>query len=400
MALDYQQKGVYTVGELNLEVKRILSPLRDLWVRGEMSNITNHTSGHLFFTLKDSQGKINCIIFRQNTPRFEVREGMKVLVRGDVDIYSPTGSYQLKVKWLRPHGVGELFQAYQRLKEKLEGEGLFDPSRKKPLPMFPETVGVVTSPTGAVFHDIIHVLQRRCPVRIVLSPAQVQGEEAGESIVQALERLDRIGVDVIILARGGGSLEDLWPFNEERVARAISRCRVPVVSAVGHETDYTIADFTADRRAPTPSAAAEIVVPEKTALESQVETLEKRLLDSMRERINMGKGDLLRLSQQVRLKRLEERLQNAKSRLEQDAVRLTLARDRLLEAKKSQLENLASRLDSVSPLSTLRRGYTLTLKNGKPITQTSQVEPEDTLEIILEDGSLECKVIEVKHEKF
>lgn len=264
-----------TVTQLNTRVRALLSStpdVRDIWVSGEISNLTRASSGHYYFVLKDATGEVRCALFARARSRvdFEPRENMKVLAFGSADLYIQRGSYQFIVENMRRSGIGELYQAYVELKNRLEKEGLFDPARKKPLPKYPRRIGVVTSETGAVIHDIITTSASRFPADIILAPAQVQGEGAAATIVSGIRLLDRVGVDVIIVGRGGGSLEDLWPFNEESVARAISECSTPIVSAVGHETDFTIADFVADVRAPTPTGAAAIILRDRSEIRSQL----------------------------------------------------------------------------------------------------------------------------------
>ena len=264
-----------TVTQLNTRVRALLSStpdVRDIWVSGEISNLTRASSGHYYFVLKDATGEVRCALFARARSRvdFEPRENMKVLAFGSADLYIQRGSYQFIVENMRRSGIGELYQAYVELKNRLEKEGLFDPARKKPLPKYPRRIGVVTSETGAVIHDIITTSASRFPADIILAPAQVQGEGAAATIVSGIRLLDRVGVDVIIVGRGGGTLEDLWPFNEESVARAISECSTPIVSAVGHETDFTIADFVADVRAPTPTGAAAIILRDRSEIRSQL----------------------------------------------------------------------------------------------------------------------------------
>lgn len=264
-----------TVTQLNTKVRALLSSspeIRDIWVSGEISGLKRASSGHYYFVLKDATGAINCALFARARARvdFEPKESMKVLAFGSADLYVQRGSYQFIVENMRQSGIGELYQAFEELKRRLKAEGLFDDSRKKPLPRYPRTIGVVTSETGAVIHDIITTSATRFPADILLAPAQVQGDGAAETIVAGIHLLEKVGVDVIIVGRGGGSLEDLWPFNEEIVARAIAACDIPVVSAVGHETDFTIADFVADVRAPTPTGAAAIILRDKSEIRDQL----------------------------------------------------------------------------------------------------------------------------------
>jgi len=288
--LDFQggpdETVIYSVGELNHYVRDVIGRdplLHRIWVKGEISNLVNHGSGHKYFTLKDRGAQLSCVMFRNYCKNlaFEPESGMKVLVLGDIDVYEVRGNYQLVVTALKPDGIGDLHRALEILKKKLSAQGLFDAEHKKLLPRFPGCIGVATSPTGAVVHDIINVTRRRFPVNILVAPTIVQGEMATESIVSSIERLNQMDVDVIILARGGGSLEDLWPFNSEAVAWAIFNSHVPVVSAVGHETDFTIADLAADVRAPTPSAAAELVVPDRKEVKNQIDVVKSRLVSSI-----------------------------------------------------------------------------------------------------------------------
>lgn len=288
-----------TVTQLNTKVRTLLQStpeIRDIWVSGEISNLKRATSGHYYFVLKDETGAVACALFARARARvdFEPRENMKVLAFGSADLYVQRGSYQFIVENMRQSGLGELFQAFEELKRRLEAEGLFAHERKRPLPAYPRTIGVVTSETGAVIHDIITTSASRFPADILLAPAQVQGEGAARTIVAGIELLNRVGVDVIIVGRGGGSLEDLWPFNEEPVARAIAASRVPVVSAVGHETDFTIADFVADVRAPTPTGAAAIILRDRKEIREQIardmlraDRALRSVLDGMRSRFDV-----------------------------------------------------------------------------------------------------------------
>jgi len=262
------EEKIYTVSELTREIKQVLETgFPCLWVEGEISNFKRHSSGHLYFTLKDENSQIRCAMwrYRANDLIFRPEDGMKVLVQGNLQVYEPGGYYQIIVQQVQPAGVGELQLAFEQLKKKLYAEGLFDEAHKKPIPIFPERIGVITSPTGAAIRDIISVITRRFPIaQIILAPVRVQGPGAKEEIVQAIQDFNEFGeVDVLIVGRGGGSLEDLWAFNEEVVARAIFTSKIPIISAVGHEIDFSISDFVADRRAPTPSAAAEMAVPDR-----------------------------------------------------------------------------------------------------------------------------------------
>ncbi|MEA2063136.1 MAG: exodeoxyribonuclease VII large subunit [Gemmatimonadota bacterium] len=397
---------VYTVSGLNRQVKDLFEEnfYQPLWVEGEIGNFVRHGSGHMYFSLKDEESVLRAVFFRQYNSRllFLPGDGMKVLARGTLSLYEPSGQYQLVVSELRPSGTGELQLALDQLKARLSAEGLFDEEHKRALPPFPRTVGVVTSDTGAAVRDIISVISRRCsPTRIVLCPVRVQGEGAAGEIAGAVQAFGRWGgADVLIVGRGGGSLEDLWAFNEEVVARAIFDSPVPVISAVGHETDFTIADFVADLRAPTPSAAAEYAVPEAAELALGLESLLRRLartrrsifetraqlLDQMERSLSPG---YLR----ARLVRLEERRMNLQGRLGRAALH-RLGDSRLEWARLNQS------LDALNPAAVLGRGFSLVRKpDGEIVKSSEQVMKGQALEIILSRGSLDCRVDKVHHGK-
>jgi exodeoxyribonuclease VII large subunit len=394
----FEEKGIYTVHEFTLAVKSILTSgkFNDVWVRGEISNLTNHNSGHRYFTLKDKNSSLQCVMFKwyNKNLRFEPEHGMKVLVLGDLDVYEQRGVYQLKVRAIRPDGIGELYKAFEQLKNKLALEGLFSPEHKKTLPKFPKKIGVATSPTGAVLHDILTVIKRRYPVNLLFIPTIVQGEFAAQSIVNSISALNKTDVDVIILGRGGGSIEDLWAFNEETVARAIFNSRIPIISAVGHETDYTIADFVADVRAPTPSAAAEIAVPDRQDLSNYVSKLGDRLIEIQRRGISDMTAHVSALSAGVEPRLFIERIADYMQFMDEMNQRQSLNIKRLLEIKRTLLNAHAGKLDAVSPLGTLARGYSITLKlPGKtPVRSVNDVEKKDELEIILNDGKIKSNV--------
>ncbi len=394
----FEEKGIYTVHEFTLAVKSILTAgqFNDVWIRGELSNLTNHNSGHRYFTLKDKNSSLQCVMFKWygKNLRFEPEHGMKVLVLGDLDVYEQRGVYQLKVRAIRPDGVGELYKAYEQLKNILAMEGLFSPEHKKTPPRFPKKIGVATSPTGAVLHDILTVIKRRFPVNILFIPTTVQGEYAVQSIVRSIELLNKTDVDVIILGRGGGSIEDLWAFNEELVARAIFNSRIPIISAVGHETDYTIADFVADVRAPTPSAAAEIAVPDRQELVSHVSRLGERLIENQRRSINDTMSRISELGACVEPRMFLERLADYMQFIDELTQRQSLNIKRLLEVKRALFKAHAGKLEAVSPLGTLARGYSITLKmpDKKLVRSINDVEKKDELEIIVNDGKIKSNV--------
>ncbi len=384
--------------EFTLAVKGILTDgkFNDVWIRGEISNLTNHKSGHRYFTLKDKNSSLQCVMFRWygKNLRFEPEHGMKVLVLGDLDVYELKGAYQLKVRAIRPDGTGELYKAYEQLKNKLAMGGLFSPDHKKPLPRYPEKIGIATSPTGAVLHDIVTVIKRRYPANLLFIPTIVQGEYAAQSIVTSIEALNKTDVDVIILGRGGGSIEDLWAFNEEIVARAIFNSRIPIISAVGHETDYTIADFVADVRAPTPSAAAEIAVPDRQELSNQISRLGDRLIENQRRSINDTMSRISELRAGVEPRMFLERLENYTQYIDEITQRKALSIRRLLEVKRALFKAHAGKLDAVSPLGTLTRGYSITTKlpDKTLVRSINDVERKDELEIIVNDGKIKSSV--------
>ncbi len=396
----FEEKGIYTVHEFTLAVKHILTggQFNDVWIRGEISNFKNHTSGHRYFTIKDKNSSLQCVMFKwhgQNL-RFEPEHGMKVLVLGDLDVYEQRGQYQLRIRAIRPDGIGELYKAYEQLKNKLALEGLFSPENKKALPRFPKKIGVATSETGAVLHDILTILKRRYPVRVLFVPTMVQGEFAAGSIVHSIETLNRTDVDVIILGRGGGSIEDLWAFNEEIVARAIFGSRLPIISAVGHETDYTIADFAADVRAPTPSAAAEMAVPDRQELFNRIGRSKERLMDLQRRDILDRTIHIKELRKCVDPCKFMERLANQMQYIDDMTRKKTLNMKRLLETRTSDFKVCAGKLDAVSPLGTLSRGYSITLKlpERMPVQSIKDVENRDEIQILVKDGRIKCDVNE------
>ncbi len=394
----FDEKGIYTVHEFTLAIKSVLidGKFSDVWIRGEISNITNHTSGHHYFTLKDKNSSLRCVMFKWygQKLRFELENGMKVLVSGDLDVYEQKGQYQLKVRDVRPDGIGELYKAYEMLKNKLALEGLFSQQHKKPLPEFPKKIGIATSETGAVLHDILTIIERRYPLNILFIPTIVQGEYAAESIVHSISALNMTDVDLIIMGRGGGSIEDLWAFNEESVAWAIFNSRIPIISAVGHETDYTIADFVADVRAPTPSAAAELAVPDRQELYNHIKRLSDRLIESQRRRVDERLSRVFELKKQVDLNLFLERISHHMQDIDDITQRQTLSIQRIIESKRASFNTNAVKLDAVSPLGTLSRGYSITLKlpDKTPVHSINNVEKDDELAIIVNDGKIKCNV--------
>jgi len=387
----------YSVSWLARYLKELIESdltLSNLWAEGEVSNLSRSSAGHTYFTLKDEDAQIRCVMFRRAYGGAPLENGAQVLAHGNVSFYEARGDLQLVVDFVQPAGVGARQAEFERLKEQLETEGLFDPARKRPLPRFPHRIGVVTSPTGAVFHDICHVVGRRWPLaEVVLAPTPVQGAEAARRICQAIRQLnDEAGIDVIIVARGGGSLEDLWPFNEEAVARAIYGSRLPVVSGVGHETDYTIADYVADVRAPTPSAAAETAVPERGEVSRRIEGMALSLLAWTTGQMNRARTDVDQASHRLRWalpdpSRDQERVA-ALVRHAQGAM------SRSLEQRSERLNGFAMQLRSLDPRRTLARGYAVVqLREDKQaITSVHQVKGRDRLDIHVKDGRFPAEV--------
>jgi exodeoxyribonuclease VII large subunit len=392
-------RRVYTVSALTAEVKAVLEDsFPAIWVEGEISNFKHHTSGHMYFTLKDAQAQIRGVMFRGHNRllRFQPTDGLAVLVCGAVTVYERRGEYQITAEFMEPKGVGALHLAFEQLKAKLEAEGLFRDSRKRPLPLLPRKIGIVTSPTGAVIRDMLTIIARRFPgLEVLIHPVAVQGAGAAGEIAAALGRLgSRADLDVLIVARGGGSLEDLWAFNEEIVARAVAACPIPVISAVGHETDVTIADFVADLRAPTPSAAAELVVAQRDELRQRVDEFTARGLSALqrvmavrRSRVEMLGRHLLLLSPVARLARQADCLQGLRRRLEAWwALFRTVRGERLARA--------AATLESLSPLGILGRGYSIcfALPSRRILKATTEVDTGSAVAVRLHQGELECVV--------
>ncbi|KXS40944.1 MAG: exodeoxyribonuclease VII large subunit [Methanolobus sp. T82-4] len=391
--------GIYTVSQLNDHIRQLLvndPQLGQIWVRGEISNLTKHSSGHFYFTLKDKGSQLNCVSFRSTNRslKFDPESSMRVLIFGSLDVYTVRGQYQLRVLDMRLDGIGELYKAYEQLRIRLQDEGLFDVSRKQPIPKYPLKIGVATSATGAAIHDILNVLKRRYPVDVLLAPTIVQGEMSSASIVSSIERLNRTDVDLIILGRGGGSLEDLWSFNEEVVARAIAKSQVPIISAVGHETDYTISDFTADLRAPTPSAAAELAVPDSMDLKRHVLSLSQRMEQAAIRFVSDYSDRLDYLCSRIEPEKLNDFLRQNSQRIDELTLRMERLSGRIIESKQNQLSGFAGRLNAVSPLKTLERGYGIAIRteDNKVIRSREDVYEGDDIGVIVSDGKIRCKV--------
>lgn len=395
----------FSVSALNEYIKSIFENNRTLssvTVRGEISNFVNHRSGHLYFSLKDGDGQIRAVMFRSKaqTLRFMPESGMKVIVHGSVTVYPRDGSYQLYVSSMQPDGIGALYLAYEQMKARLAEEGLFDEDHKKLIPEYPRRIGVITSPTGAAVRDIINVTGRRYPnAEVFLYPALVQGEGAEDSLIRALDYLDKSCLcDVIIIGRGGGSIEDLWAFNSERLARRIYEACTPVISAVGHETDFTICDFVADMRAPTPSAAAELAVPDRRELMMRLDSIDERIALALVRRLDRSRERFEHLKAMADARSIDKLI---KARADAvvaigDKVEL-LARSRVDKAR-DRLSANAGKVDALSPLSILSRGYAITEKGGALIKSTDQLSINDEIGVILSDGSVRATVIHIEKE--
>jgi exodeoxyribonuclease VII large subunit len=421
--------------------------LQDVYVKGEISNFKQHSSGHMYFTLKDEKARILAVMFSgaNRKIKFTPENGMKVLVRGEITVYEASGQYQIYVKEMQPDGVGDLYLAFEQLKEKLSHEGLFSDEHKKSLPQFPSTVGVITSPTGAAVRDIITTIKRRYPIaKILILPALVQGEQAAPSIVSAIRQAneEKHGIDVLIVGRGGGSIEELWAFNEEAVARAIFESQIPIISAVGHETDFTIADFVADLRAPTPTGAAELAVPHVDEWVERVLSRQTRLIRVMKEKVGLQRNHLERIEKSYAFRYPHRLYEQKLEQLDKTTERLVLNSQKLLSGKRTQWEqetrrlsrnhpgqkveqakeakdkstkaltramlsvfskkeadfaNRLSTLQALSPLEIMKRGYSLVYnEEGRLIKNTKQVRTDETVHIKISDGTLVCKVTEIE----
>lgn len=392
-------QNIYTVAQINTYIKNMFMQdylLQEVRVQGEISNCKYHSSGHIYFTLKDKKGTLSCVMFAGNRKGldFTLTEGQQVIVEGSIDIYERDGKYQLYARKIKKDGAGALFEQFERLKKELLERGLFAKEYKQPIPKYIRTLGVVTASTGAAIRDIINITKRRNPyVQIILYPAIVQGDAAVPSIVQGIHALEQIGVDVMIVGRGGGSLEDLWAFNTEAVAQAVFDCSVPIISAVGHETDTTIIDFVSDLRAPTPSAAAELAVYDVNVLLEQLEDAGKQLMDSMNRKVHMARVHRDQKKQLLQSLSPVNKIREKKYQCVRSEELLEEAFLRILNKKKYQLQIQIERLAGLSPLHKLQQGYSYTVDSeNKNIRSISQVKTGDMLEIYVTDGKILTKV--------
>jgi exodeoxyribonuclease VII large subunit len=392
-----EQPRPLTVSELTRKIKALLERgFSSFALTGEISNVHFHSSGHVYFTLKDEHSQISAVIWRSKAVFLKTQpaDGLRVVVTGRLTVYEPRGVYQIEVSSIRPVGIGELSEMFEQLKRKLFSEGLFDPSRKKSLPPFPESIGIVTSPTGAVLHDMVSIINRRFPgIDLFLYPVRVQGPGAAGEISGAVHYFNQVHpVDVLILARGGGSLEDLWAFNEESLAREIGRSDIPVVSAVGHEVDFTIADFVADLRAPTPSAAAELVVPDRQVLLGNLRRNWYNLHESTASMLSRHRETIQGLIQSHTFHYPLTLLSHANQRVDELERSLRLSVGHRVGLLKASLVGTESRLHSLAPEAVLRRGYALVYDRGKPVSRAAEVGRGDTLDIRFQDGIVRSTV--------
>lgn len=386
------------ISEVNSYIKRILTNdpiLYNLRVKGEISNFKVHSSGNVYLSLKDEKSKLNCIIFKSNYDKsLNLDNGVKIIASGYISVYERDGAYQLYINEIEIEGIGNLYIEFNKLKEKLKKEGLFDTKYKKEIPKMPRSIGVITSPTGAVIRDIINVTKRRFPkVDIKLYPVNVQGDKSASDICEGIEFFNRMeNVDTIIVGRGGGSLEELWSFNEEIVAREIFKSKIPIISAVGHETDFTICDFVSDMRAPTPSAAAEIATPDLSEIYYKLNTIRNRMNRSLNNQVILDNEKLNNTFDKINNYMKNYIVRDKVIQLDQIYDKINLRLEQKLETSKEKLSKKAALLHNLSPLATISRGYSIVEKNGQVINSIEEVNITDDINITLTDGSLECNV--------
>lgn len=398
---------ILSVSELNQYIKTLLesnSLLRNLVIQGELSNVKRAASGHLYFSLKDTGSKIDCVMFKNAAIglKLQPREGQKVTLRGSLGVYLPSGQYQVTVRSMEPQGMGDLFQAYLVLKDELEAKGYFDRDHKNKLPEIISRVGLVTSPTGAAVKDMISIIKRRNPlIDIVIYPSLVQGDEAAGNIIKGIRAFNAArSVDVIIIGRGGGSIEDLWAFNDERLAKAIYESELPIVSAVGHEIDYTIADFVADLRAPTPSGAAELVAEETLSMIRALVTQKSRLIQTMEAKIGRNRETIMRIKKEFLRFRPKERIEEMRLHLDVINDRMIRALNSRIKSERQQLLNVKTRIEATSPLQVLKKGYVrVTDNNGLPIASVTSLTVDQLVTLHFADGEAEANIQSTKENK-
>ena len=393
----------FTVSEITRGIRTSLEhKFSNIGVLGEISNVRKPSSGHVYLTLKDKNSQLQAVVFRNTASRikFELKDGLEVISFGSVTVYEPRGQYQLIINKVEPKGIGALQLAFQQLKEKLEKEGLFDHAHKKNIPFMPKKIGIVTSSTGAAIKDILNIIDRRfANVEILIYPVKVQGEGAAQEIAEAITELNNYSdIDVIISGRGGGSLEDLWAFNEEIVARSIYNSRIPVISAVGHEIDITIADLVADKRALTPSEAGELVVPRKDLLIEKTEKFKARLLQSLTDKLRLSKEKLGRITNSYAIRQPFDKFNRWQQRLDDLAQRLNLNITHALNTEREKLSGIAGKLESLSPLNVLKRGYTITtkLEDNKSLRYTTDLSKGDKIKTNLSNGSVISEILSIE----
>lgn len=395
--------NIYTIRQVNRYISNMFTQdfmLNRIYVKGEVSNCKYHTSGHIYFSLKDDSGSLACVMFAGSRSglKFHMENGQSVIVLGNISVYERDGKYQLYAKEIVLDGIGLLYEKFQAMKQELEDMGMFAPEYKQPIPVFSRRVGIVTAPTGAAIRDIMNISYRRNPyVQLILYPALVQGEGAADSIVRGIEILDQSGVDVIIVGRGGGSMEDLWAFNEEKVARAIFQCNTPVISAVGHETDFTIADYVADLRAPTPSAAAELAVADIIGIQEQLQKMEERFRTRMTDRIEDGRREVRHLQSRLNVLSPQNQIREKYQILTEKEEKLQYFMRLVLKNKRHQMLLYAERMKGLSPLDKLKQGYSYTAdEDGHKVTEVDQVQEGDLLQIYVSDGQILAEVKDTK----
>ncbi len=397
-------KRIATVSQINSYLKTLLdncTPLQNIWVRGEISNFKNHYSGHLYLTLKDEGSVMRAVMFRGAAGKlsFTPENGQKVLARGRIAVFERDGQYQLYIEEMEPDGIGNLHMEFERLKNALREEGLFDEDRKKAIPKFPKTIGVITSGTGAAVRDILNILGRRYPLaEVKVFPVLVQGPDASADIVRAISYFNRTqSADVLIVGRGGGSIEDLWAFNEEKTARAIAASEIPIISAVGHETDFTISDFVADLRAPTPSAAAELAVPSGAELKNSLEKAQKRMAQALLGNVKLVKSRLERVKKSAVFTHPTRFLEPMRQTLDQNFDKICHAQEGILSQRKEAFSVAVGKLEALSPMAVLARGYAIPQKaDGSTLRKKSDVSVGEEINLSLSDGRLKAQVTEVE----
>lgn len=402
--MEYNIDNFYSVSQISNYLEAILTQdkiLQDLWVKGEVSNFYQANSGHLYFTVKDKNAQLKTVMFRHKSRKvdFEIEEGMEIVVHGYINIYKDRGEYQLYADQIVPEGKGTLYQAFEKLKKKLEEEGLFDKDRKKKIPLIPKKIGIVTSPTGAAVRDMLSVVDRRFEnISILIVPSLVQGDQASRQIVEGIDYLNsRSDIDLIIISRGGGSIEDLWPFNEEEVVRAVDASKIPVISGVGHETDFTIADFVADLRAPTPSAAAELAIANREEIEKHLDNLSKRLLQNQRTRIENAHKKLASIAERRLFKKPSELFIDKMQNLDELSRELKYKMEQTLNKSRQRFNILSSKIDALSPLKTIKRGYSITYdQENNLISDINQLEVGQELKTTIINGDIISSVQKIE----